>query len=168
MRHRLHAALILLMLAMSISAVTARGAKSGPEPDSATGALTIRTDVDSAVVLVNDRRVGIAPLTLDSLVAGTYVVKVLHPDVSNWLAGVATDTVRLSASDHVWRFYRLRPPVSVLSVPSGGKVFIGDSLAGTTPCVLPFDSVTWQSRLAIRKAGFGAAEVRPEDRKSVV
>jgi len=111
----------------------------GTVPDSATGAacsLTVRTGTDSAWVTIDSVRRGRTPLTLDSLRGGPHVLRLTQVDTASWLTGSITDTVYLSPGESRTLRYTFERRVTVVTDPSGALVYIGDSVAGTTPLTI--------------------------------
>jgi hypothetical protein len=160
----LSATLLLSLLALAPSepglprpgADTARAATS-------TASLTIRSDVDSAVVLLDAHPAGKTPLVIDTLAAGTHTVRVIDPDVTNWLATVESDTITLNPGEARVLHYSLRSMISIDTRPSGARVLAGDSLIGVTPFLLKRDVVAPGAPLAVVKGGFEGALIRPEE-----
>ncbi|HTO94198.1 MAG TPA: PEGA domain-containing protein [Bacteroidota bacterium] len=140
-----------------IAALFIFGTVSGPEADSSASrpasdssaaraqsglsapsmcSLTIRTGADTATVYVDSVRAGRTPLTLDSLVAGSHVLRLVQDDTASWLTGSITDTVYLSPGESRTLRYAFERRIMVVTDPSGALVYIGDSVAGTTPLML--------------------------------
>lgn len=124
-------------------------------------ALSIRSDIDSAFVFIDARLAGRTPLTVDSLAAGTYRLKLVHPDVDNWLTGSLTDSVTLAPGERKIVTYTLGRYMSISTTPSGASLFIRDSLAGLTPILLWVDSTRHSSLFVLRKEGYQEATLRP-------
>jgi hypothetical protein len=129
----------------------------------ARGVLVVQTDIDSALVLLDGRRAGVTPLEVDSVSVGTHLLRVLHPDVANWLTGSVSDTLRIGPAERVVRIYHIPREVSMNSTPSGAGIFLRDSLLGFTPLILPLDSTIGRSGLTISKPGYNSAVLRPND-----
>ena len=58
--------------------------------------LEIRSDVDSALVVLDGAFVGRTPYMADSLAPGVHRIRVLHPDITGWLAAKMDSTVASS------------------------------------------------------------------------
>lgn len=129
-----------------------------PGADSLRGAqhtiITIQTDVDSALVIVDGVRAGVTPLTLDSLTAGKHSFRLQHPDLPNWLTGSITDSVWVVAGESRTLRYTFERRSLVTSYPFGADVYRGDTLYGTTPLVLTLSGQSGPSTISIRKEGF--------------
>jgi len=123
--------------------------------------LSVRADVDSALVLIDGQEAGRAPLTLDSLTPGLHHVRILHPDISNWLTGSLSDSVTLSSGERKVVSYQLGRHISINTTPSGASLFITDSLSGVTPLTLWLDSTQRASLVVLRKEGYLQETLRP-------
>jgi hypothetical protein len=118
------------------------------------GTLGIRSDPDSAFVTIDGAYAGRTPLSVDTLMPGTHVIRVLHPDAANWLSASVDDTVFLQRGDIRILRYSLREGLSIVSVPSGAEVFVGDSLAGRTPLVFLHGGMSASVLITLRKPGY--------------
>jgi len=129
-----------------------------PGTDSLRGAnhtiITIQTDVDSALVIVDGVRAGVTPLALDSLAAGKHSFRLQHPDLPNWLTGSINDSVWVVAGESRTLRYTFERRSLVTSHPFGADVYRGDTLCGTTPLVLTLSGQAGPSTISIRKEGF--------------
>jgi len=134
------------------------------EPDSVRqtprGGVVIHANVDSAIVMIDGNRVGLTPLTVDSLTEGVHYVTILHPDVQSWFTGSLRDTLLVRPDTLLVARYDLRHRYFISSEPDGADVYAADSLFGKTPLMLPEMSATLLASLRLRKEGF--AEGRPE------
>jgi hypothetical protein len=135
------------------------------QPEISTGRMEIRADVDSALVVLNDSLVGRTPFVADSLSPGAYRVRVLHPDITSWLAAVVSDTVRITAGESRTLLYSLRSRLQVLSSPGEARVYMNDTLAGLTPLLISPERLSGDSLLTLRKTGF--ADLRTDLREAV-
>ncbi len=142
-------------------------ASAGAQGDStAYGTLIVRSDVDSAVVLLDGKPAGVTPLQLDSVAAGPHLVRVFHPDVANWLRGSVHDSIRVDPGAQLVRTYNVAGEIALSSTPAGAGIFLRDSLIGTTPLLIPRDSATLQSVLTITKEGYKTILLQPGDIRS--
>ena len=116
--------------------------------------ITIRTDIDSALVILDGIRAGITPLTIDSITAGKHYLKLQHPDLRNWLTGSITDTLEITAGESRALRYMFERRSLIISEPFGADVYISDSLCGTTPLVMTHNQVSGAVTISIRKDGF--------------
>jgi hypothetical protein len=143
---------LLLIPAMCIAA-----AARGGGPDS-TGrvfsSLTLRTGSDTALVFIDSERVGRTPLTIDSLPPGRHALRLLQTDINSWLTGSIDDTVHLAPGEHRTLQYAFDRRVMVVTDPSGAVVYMGDSIAGTTPCVLLSRSAALPSSVTVERKGY--------------
>lgn len=121
--------------------------------------LTITSNIDSAWVFIDTVLVGRTPFTSDTLTAGLYRIRVLHPDIEDWLTGGIEDTLFLDAGQHRDVHYELNAAVIIHSVPFGADVLVGDSVVGQTPFLLTLDSVASAETVTLQKAGFEPASV---------
>ena len=132
-RANLNAGAVLIAAALSAAhAGTAPPDSAGPGP----GSITIRTGTDTAIVFIDSLRAGTTPLTVDSLRAGKHLLRLFQRDLSSWLTGRINDTVDVSPGEKRTLTYEFERRVMVITDPSGAVVYMGDSEAGTTPCVL--------------------------------
>jgi len=127
------------------------------------GSLLVRSDVDSAIVLLDGRLIGRTPALIDAIPPGHHTVKVIHPDITNWLAGVSEDTITISPGEHRVCLVPLRRSLLFSTVPAGARVFIHDSLAGTTPLLLTPPRNAGEQVLSVMKEGYEPATTSPWD-----
>src|SRR5512135_1015262 len=103
------------------SARAAGGAPTDTIPR-ARPSITFRTDPDSALVFLDGIRLGPSPVTLDSLQPGPHILRLAHPDFTNWLTDNITDTINIASGEtRVFR-YTFRTRFSIVSLPSGAGV----------------------------------------------
>ncbi len=124
----------------ALLAAAASPAHAGTAPPDSAGSgfcsVTIRTGADTAIVFVDSVRAGTTPLTVDSLRGGKHLLRLFQRDLGSWLAGRINDTVSLSPGEKRTITYAFERRVMVITDPSGAVVYMGDSAAGTTPCVI--------------------------------
>jgi PEGA domain len=127
-------------------------------PDSTAGStrasLNVTTSPDSGYIYVDGLFVCRAPARIDSVVPGRHILHIAHPDYANWLTEGVTDTIAVETGEALTRHYTLSHWYSIISVPSGAGVYVGDSLLGLTPLILHPNSVPTDSSLTARKAGY--------------
>jgi len=121
--------------------------------------ITVRSLPDSARVSVDTLDAGRTPVRVDSLTAGLHRLRLIHPDISNWLTIPIEDTVRLSPGEHRTLEYAFKQLYSLVSLPSGAEVAVGDSVVGTTPMTLFPERIPAGSPMKLRKNGFFPALV---------
>lgn len=123
--------------------------------------LHINTYPPGAIVFVDGDSVGISPVTLTGLSPGIVRIRILSPDVKNWLADPVVDSVSLGEGRDVSRTYSLARKYLIITSPSSAEVWKGDSVLGQTPLVIGGD---WK-HLEVRKKGYASvplAESFPE------
>jgi hypothetical protein len=123
------------------------------------GQLTIQADVDSSLVFIDSVRMGQTPLVVNALRPGFHRLKIVHPDVTNWLTSNIVDSVEILPGEEKVLRYSFGKRYLVLSVPSGAEVFIGDSLSGATPYLLSFQGTDSLSSVRLKKIGYDSAMV---------
>jgi len=146
-----------------ITALLAAACAGHAHPEDSTGRLEIRADVDSAFVILDDSLAGRTPYIADSLTPGLHRVRLLHPDITGWLAAVVTDTVRISAGESRTLLFPLRPHLQVYSSPGEAGVYTNGALAGLTPLLMSPERLSDDSLLILKKAGYADAQVDPRD-----
>lgn len=97
--------------------------------------VTIKTDIEGAWVFVDGDSAGVTPLTV-SLEPGGHYIRIIPPDVENWLSLPVTDSISVVAASPQTLQYSVTPNILILSSPSGAEVYARDSLIGTTPLVV--------------------------------
>lgn len=135
----------------------------GLQAQEATGVLSIQTDVDSAVVFLDSAKVGATPLLLRDVGPGFHRLKVVHPDVGNWLTGSITDSVEIKAGEEKSLRYVFERRFLVLSIPSGADVVIRDSVRGSTPYLLSLGGEEALPLITLRRPGYDTTEVTLSD-----
>jgi len=120
-------------------------------------ALSIQTGPDTAWVYIDSCRMGTTPLTVDTLQAGSHIVRLLETDESSWLTDAIWDTLTLAPSEHRTLHYAFERRVLVITDPSGALIFVGDSLAGATPLLLSSRSRALPTSVEARENGYARA-----------
>lgn len=121
--------------------------------------LTIRADVDGAYVLIDGVPFGRTPVVIDAVQPGVHQLRLQHPDLTNWLAPVITDTIRVGHGTLSTLHYDFEHRAMILSDPFGGEVRSGDSLLGTTPLLLTAPPRQGGEPLTISRTGYQPALV---------
>jgi hypothetical protein len=147
-----------LVMGIAWGAVFAASTDSLNVPVRRTG-LTIRSTPDSAIVVVDGTLMGQTPLHLDTLAAGTHIVRLLNPDSTSWFTDNITDTINVESGQHPTLSYNLPRRYLINTIPSGAGVYIGDSLAGETPTILESGYLPPGMMLTVRKPGYLSASV---------
>jgi hypothetical protein len=150
--------LLLFLTVFRAPAQEAARPDSGSESGT-TGQLAIQADVDSALVIIDSVKVGQSPLVVKDLKPGFHRLKIVHPDVTNWLTSSILDSVQLQPGEEKTLRYTFGRRYLILSVPSGADVIIGDSLAGPTPFLLTLPSSDSFPAITLRRAGYDSALV---------
>src|SRR5512140_501827 len=129
--------ILLLSFVLSWGVLRAEAQEATPADSGTTkgltGQLSIQADVDSAVVFVDSVRVGETPLVVRDIQPGFHRLKIVHPDVTNWLPGSIRDSLQLRPGEEKSLRYTFGRRYLILSVPSGAEVLVGDSASGSTP-----------------------------------
>jgi hypothetical protein len=112
--------------------------------------VTIQCNIDGARVYLDSDSVGTTPLTLSSVAPGKHALKLVPPDVENWLSEPMVDTLDVSGTAPIAARFSFEQKYLVLSTPSQASVFVGDSLMGTTPLVVK----TASPSITLRLPGF--------------
>jgi hypothetical protein len=149
---RTGSSVIVVMMGIALMA----SARGGPA-DSTTPApcsLTLRTGADTAWVFVDSVRAGRTPLTLDSLRTGKHALRLIQSDLSSWLTGSINDTIVLAPGEQRTLRYTFDRRVMVVTDPSGAVVYMGDSVAGTTPLVLASRTAELPSSVTVERKGY--------------
>ena len=121
--------------------------------------LTVQTDVDSALVIVDGTLAGKSPVTVGNLEPGPHTIRVVHPDLENWFSPVIVDSIDLRPGETRDFQYSFTRTLFVRSDPSGAEVSIDQRVAGTTPLFLPSAGI--DSLLEVRKRGYNPVSVSP-------
>lgn len=141
---------LVLLLPSCLASVRADEDRVGGDADSAGVSVTIQCNIEGTRVYLDSDSVGTTPLTLSAVAPGKHVVKLVPPDVENWLSEPLVDTMEVSGSTPVVAKFSFEQKYLVLSTPSQANVFAGDSLMGTTPLVVK----TSAPSLTLRLPGF--------------
>lgn len=150
--------IVSFVMGITWNVVSAAPADSLSVPGPRTG-LTLRSTPDSAIVLVDGTLMGRTPLQLDTLAAGTHIVRLLNPDSSSWFTDNITDTISVERGQHPVLSYTLPHRYFINTIPSGAGVYTGDSLVGETPAMIESSSLPPGTMLTVRKAGYLSASV---------
>jgi hypothetical protein len=134
-----------------------------------TAGFRITSEPDSAIVFLDGVRRGSTPLDAVGLSPGVHTLRIVARDLSNWLGDVRRDTIDLQAGSVLPLHYRLDRRVAIITAPSGAEVLFGDSLAGTTPLVVPLELLQ-DREILVRKRGYAGMRVSlpPEGESTVV
>jgi hypothetical protein len=122
--------------------------------------VSIVTDTEGARVMLNGQDVGSTPLTVDSLFPGVFSLMIVPSDASDWLTEIVHDTIEIAAGEMRTLRYRLRKGILLNSVPSGATVRLGDSLAGTTPLLIPSRALEHSHVVTVSLEGYHPATLQ--------
>jgi len=150
-----------LVILLALVSAAARG-QGDSSLTAGTASLTIQTSPAGATVSVDDTMRGTTPLAIAALSPGRHILQITHPDTANWLTGGTADTVVLQAGEERVLHYALSGWLLLNTVPSGAGVYLGDSLAGTTPLLLR-QRGELHARLTLAREGYATVVARPED-----
>jgi TolB-like protein len=115
-----------------------------------TGSLRIHTNVPNADIYVAGKYRGKAPLNLDSIVVGSYPVKITK---NQYLEAVQNAKIRERKETFLQIELKKPGPVKVLSIPLEAEVFLDGEKRGTTPMVIS-DFPHGEHKLEIRKENY--------------
>ncbi len=145
------------------------GLAANATADSAAGSghahIVLATDIDSAHVYLDTVFAGLTPLVVDSVSPGEHRLRILPPHAESWLVHAVDDTLTLEAGQTLTLRYALREYLAVQTRPSGARVYLGDSLMGETPGLLPAELLLPERRLSVKKDGFEPFSVNAADLK---
>jgi hypothetical protein len=155
--HGLFLCSVAMLPAMAIFAVHA-GAQSTDSARTNVATLRISSEPDSAIVFLDGTRVGSTPLILDGLDAGPHTLRLVVGDPGNWFSDVTRDSLVLEPGSDRQVHYRLDHRLAIMTVPSGAEVLIGDSVAGMTPFLVPYE-LARSGSVQVRMKGYSGAGV---------
>lgn len=118
-----------------------------------TGTLSITSTPVGQPVYVNDLLIGLTPLEHYPLPIGQHLIRVSHPDRSDWDTRDWMRTISVTAGATLQIEIPFIGPVTVSSVPFGAMVYVDSSYFGSTPIRLT-DLSPGVHTLMIRKEGF--------------
>ena len=146
---------LLLSVLLNCKNGAAQVATSDSLEDRHSPAITILSNIDSCLVIVDGERTGVTPLTLEHLARGQHRLTLYHPDISNWLAGSISDTFRVTPGVPLTLRYRLEPRYFIATSPFDAEVVIGDSVVGKTPVALGSEFFSNELKPPlVRKSGY--------------
>jgi hypothetical protein len=130
-----------------------------PLPD--LGVIVIETADPGVWSLLDGRVLGRGSLRIDSVAAGTHIVRCIPGSITAWGVPETVDTVALGVGDTARVVYPRRGMIVVESTPAGARVMIGDSLVGTTPLALPASARSDPGRIILERDGYARAFLPP-------
>ncbi len=153
----------VLSLSIAMVIVSSLAGAGTMGPDSSRAGVTVRTPGDSAFVVIDSILTGYAPFTVDTLLPGRHVVRLLALPVTRWSARPIADTFDISAGEHRNLAYDLPLTVRVSSMPSGATAWLGKSLLGVTPFLMPSGSLYPGDSLVLKAEGYEQSAVITPD-----
>lgn len=130
--------------------------------------IRLSSDIDSAHVYLDTVFVGLTPLVIDSVTPGSHRLRILPPRADSWLTRTVDDTLSLKPGETLARRYTLREFLAIDAQPSGAMVYLGDSLLGVTPSLLPADLLLPERHLSVKKDGFESFSSTVADLKGII
>jgi hypothetical protein len=160
---------LLLFLAGGVIPASAGAQESGADTlGSAPSSLWITSEPESALVFVDGERAGTTPLRLDRIAAGRHAIRLVAGDPADWFSNVRRDSIFLEPGAIRELHYHLDRQLAVMTIPSGAELLFGDSLAGTTPALVPFSLArAGEVRVRLKGSTTPPVTVDPGDRSSV-
>jgi len=140
--------LVALMVHCAAGQSPMRDSIAVPPPN-----ITIITNPDSALVILDSTRQGATPLTF-STTPGWHSLTLSHPDISNWLTSTIRDSIFLTPGEHKTLRYAFEKRYLITSEPFNATVLLGDSIIGLTPLLVSEREVNDRGDLTLRKPGF--------------
>lgn len=142
---------------LSLSSMNAYGASPDSSMTQFYSTLTVQSSPESARVAIDGVPVGFTPCKVDSILPGTHVLTLHHPDVESWLTEPVSDSVRLVSGEHRTLRFDLNRWHIIATSPFGAEVVWGDSIIGTTPLTVSPDLA--QHSLLLRKPGYEPSRI---------
>jgi hypothetical protein len=159
---------LALCVVLLWSGLQAPAQDAAPSDSAAGKSITIQTDVDSAIVFIDSLNMGQTPLVVKDMQPGFHRLKIVHPDVTNWLTGSILDSVQIHPGEERVLRYSFGRRYLLLSIPSGADVFIEDSLSGSTPFLVTFQGKDSIPSITLKKPGYETANANlSESRRGV-
>lgn len=116
------------------------------------GYLKINYDSSGIEIRLDNKPVGLTPLPIITLPAGTYQVSARHPNAYIWGNFDWQDSIKISSRDTSIIQPDFNRTVYVKTNPFDAQVFLDNELAGETP--LPLSINSHNSFLLLKKAGY--------------
>ena len=171
--------LFLALLCLAAAVVGVAGVQAGRRPVP----VRVESAPRRAAVYVNGRYVGHTPLTLEDLVSGPHVLRVVHPDRQPHRSVINPDDLYGHGASGLWRRLRRNEPLvrvelqhlasswlAVESIPGGAEVLVNGELRGMTPLRLE-DLAPGSYDLIVRRTGYVAHRetvvLEPDEGESV-
>lgn len=141
---------ILIFLLLSASTLFAQQPDSLEAVETTSSTVTILADIEGAYVFLNGDSIGTTPLLDFAIPPGSYNLRMVSPDVGNWLSEPIVDSVTIKEGTSREFSYTFSRKFLIVTTPSGAEVAVKDSILGTTPLVLKTDHAS----LTLRRSGF--------------
>ncbi len=130
-------------------------------PDSTHALLLVDSSPESAWVMLDTACVGRTPCSLTVAAPATYLLRLQHPDVANWLTAALEETLAVRPGEVTRRSYPLPVWTLIVSSPMGAEIFAGDSLLGSSPLLLRPGRISPATPLTARLRGYETATATP-------
>jgi hypothetical protein len=148
---------VVVLSAMALFAVHA-AAQTTDSARTNAAALRISSEPDSAILFLDGTRVGSTPLVLEGLAPGPHTIRLVVGDPGNWFSDVTRDSLTLEPGSDRQVHYNLDHRFAIMTTPSGAEVLLGDSVAGTTPILVPYE-LARSGSLRVRLKGYAEVPV---------
>lgn len=127
-------------------------------PDSNRCWVDLRCEVSGLDVWVDGEEVGQTPLPTLPLAPGTHMLRVGHPDQSDWLSSDWQKKIVLNEREQKILVVQFPKNIWVGSNPPGASVFYDDQLLGKTPLVVELPAGR-PTLLALIKSGYESSRI---------
>jgi hypothetical protein len=117
-------------------------------------------------VFVDQERFGLTPVTIDTILPGYHVIRLLQTDLSSWVGGAIDDSLVLEPGERRTLQYAFDHVMYISTDPSGARISLGDSIAGSSPLALRVPPQYTGDALAIDKTGYERVLIPLSDRSS--
>ena len=127
---------VFLFIALHISPLLTAGQETRPDSlhlSSESSMLTIRSNAPGTRIFIDDRFVGISPLSGIPITKGEHKLRYLHPDSLRWPLPVIVESLVISADSSIERTVNFPSMVYFTTEPYGASIRLNDSVIGTTP-----------------------------------
>jgi len=157
--------MLIVLLVLVPQALRASGvADSTSPPDRCS--LTVRSVPDSAWVFIDQEQIGLTPVTIDTILPGFHMVRVLQADLSSWVSGAIDDSLVLEPGERKTLQYAFDRVMYISTEPSGARISLGDSIAGSSPLTLRLPPQYAGDALTVDKTGYERVLIPLSDRSS--
>jgi hypothetical protein len=150
------ARILLCVLPQIVFGAQLRAAQAPPDSlgRPASGLILVETADPGVWSLLDGRVLGRGSLKVDSVPAGTHIVRCIPGSITAWGVPEFVDTVRVRGDDTLRVTYPQPGLLLLETIPPGARVFLGDSLLGSTPMTLPPSARRALGRIALERDGY--------------